>query len=97
MPKQKYKIIYRDRPTYHPPKAGATGVGMVMDYLVGLVVFGFVWFILNDPISILWNNSLTVSNIEFAMFFWWGALVVYLVFGAFRFLSDLREWDTGDR
>ena len=93
MPKQKYKIIYRDRPT----GSSLTGFGKVMDYLVGLAVFGFLYVILNDPIGIIWNNSLTVTNIEFAMFFWWGSLVIYLVFGAFRFLSDLREWDVGGR
>ena len=74
-----------------PEPEETTGIVKVFDYLIGLAVFGFVYFILANPVNIL-NNTLgpLVENNDWVMYLWYGSLVVYLIFGAFYFLSSVK-------
>lgn len=69
-----------------------TGIVYVFDYIIGIVFFGIVYLILNTPIAII-DRTLgpSVTNSDWAMFLWFGSLVIYLIFGAFYFLTKLRE------
>lgn len=70
-----------------------TGVTHAFDYLIGIAVFGFVYFIFNDPMQIFhsWGVSLNIPNVEFVNYLWAGCLVIYLFFGLFYFLNILKE------
>jgi hypothetical protein len=74
----------------------STGVVEAFDYMIGIAVFGFIWMILDDPMN-LFNSSIgpLIDNNNWVMYFWAGTLIIYLVFGAFRFLSRIREEDGG--
>lgn len=83
---------------YVPPRlqqirTRGTGVFYAFDYVIGLGVFGFVYWLLNGllPHFNLFNTSGLLYNI--AMFFWGASFVIYLVLGPFYFWNKLKEWN----
>jgi len=68
-----------------------TSVFYAFDYLIGLVVFGFLYGILNLIIPVFAAINTSDDIWEYANFVWAGALVVYLVFGPFWFWGKIRE------
>jgi hypothetical protein len=92
--RKRYVLIDRRQPSFNYfDRTETTGVHMAFDFIIGLGVFGVVWSILN-PVAELFNNTMVVSNQEWAMLVWRATLVVYLIFSSFRFLSGLREKQT---
>lgn len=69
-----------------------TGVFFAFDYLIGLGVFGFVYWLLNGILPIF--EVLSASGVvhDLANFLWWAVLLVYLVLGPFYFWNRLKEW-----
>ena len=92
MPKRKYVPMQQKQYKYFEPQ-DTTPVVKVFDYLIGIVVFGFVWFILNDPMNVFHSAFSSVSNGAWVQYLWSGSLIIYLIFGAFYFLSNIRDKD----
>jgi len=70
-----------------------TSVAYALDYIIGILLFGLVWGILNlamSPMAVLMEagDLKTIANI-----FWYGTLVIYLIFGAFWLPRKIKEWD----
>ena len=83
----KRKVVYR----YMQPTE-TTGIVKVFDYLIGYVILGIVWFILDDPVNILSTTvGPFVSNNEWVLYLWGGSLVAYMIFGTMYFLASVRE------
>ena len=85
--RKRYVLIDRPQRGY---RQGTTGVVNLLDYLIGIPVFGAVYFILTDPLNMI-NSSIVATNQDWAMYLWAASLVIYLIFGAFWFLNRLRE------
>ena len=79
-------------PYYMPPQDTRTSVFYAFDYLIGLVVFGFLYGILNLIVFPFANLDSSDSLHDYVLMIWYGALVVYLVFGPFWFWNKLKEW-----
>ena len=92
MVKKKYVLIDRRQPTRYITDSETTGIVKVFDYIIGLGVFGALYYLLN-PIADLFNATITAENEAFVMMIWSGSLIIYLIFGAFWFLNSLREWN----
>ena len=75
-----------------PIPSRSTGVFMAFDYLIGLGVFGFVYWLLNGILQVFGALSTKDVVYDICMFFWAAALVIYLVFGPFYFWNRLKEW-----
>jgi len=63
-----------------------------MDYLFGLGVFGFVYWILNGIRVEFQPVSETGTIYDWANYMFNGAVIIYLIFGAFWFFRVLKEW-----
>jgi len=70
-----------------------TAVRSAFDYMFGLGLFGLAYWIYNGIIVEFKGVSSTHEVYDFANYFWWGALIIYLIFGAFWFIRSLKEWD----
>ena len=61
------------------------GFTNVVLYLIGLVVFGFVYWILNGIVDIIKvagiHNTTDFTSYDLLMLVWGGIVVVYLIFG----------------
>ena len=85
----------KQNPMYYYPKPRyrGTGVFFAFDYLIGLAVFGFAYWVLNGILPGLQIISVHDVVYKLAMFFWGGSIVIYLVFGPFYFWNRLKEYD----
>lgn len=70
-----------------------TAVFYAFDYVIGLGVFGFTYWLLNGILPAFQVMSTTGTIYQLAMFFWAGAVVIYLVFGPFYFWNKLKEYN----
>lgn len=70
-----------------------TAVFHAFDYIIGLGVFGFVYWLLNGILPAFQVMSTSGIIYQLAMFFWGGAAVIYLVFGPFYFWNKLKEYN----
>lgn len=70
-----------------------TGVTYAFDYLMGLAVFGFLFWLLNGilPAFNVFNLGDYVYNL--AMFFWGASFMIYLIFTPFYFWNRLKEYN----
>jgi len=69
-----------------------TGVLAVLDYIFGLGVFGFLYWLLNGILLEFKPYSETGTVFDYASWLWFGALVIYLVFGAFWLPRKVKEF-----
>ena len=72
-----------------------TAIRYVFDYLFGLGLFGFIYWILNG-IKIVMQGQASLSSTttpvyDLANLLWTGALIVYLIFGAFWLPKKIQE------
>jgi hypothetical protein len=77
---------------YVPIRSRGTGVFFAFDYLIGLAVFGFIYWLLNGILPAFEVMSATGIVHDLANFLWWIVLVIYLVLGPFYFWNRLKEW-----
>ena len=72
-----------------------TAVRYAFDYLFGLGLFGFIYWILNGIKSVMQTtaslDSTTLPVYDLANLLWTGALVIYLIFGAFWLPKKIQE------
>ena len=68
-----------------------TSVFHAFDYLIGLVVFGFVYGIINLILPVFFPLAASDSLHGYAQFIFYGALAVYLGFGPFYFWNRIKE------
>lgn len=73
------------------PMETKTSVFYAFDYLIGLVVFGFIYGILNMIIPVFANINPSDDIWMYANFMWGAALFVYLIFGPFWFWNKIKE------
>jgi len=69
-----------------------TAVWRVFDYMFAIPLFGMMLWVLSGIIVEFRPLSETGAVYDFANYIWYGAPIVFLVFGAFWFLSILKEW-----
>ena len=69
-----------------------TAVTFALDYIFGLGVFGFLYWLLNGILVEFRPLSETGTLLEWANYLWFGSLVVYLIFGAFWLPRKIKEW-----
>lgn len=74
-----------------------TSVGHVADYMLGIAVFGFVYWVFNGILPEFGAISVQDDIYTLAWYLWHGTLVIYLVFGAFWFFNALKEWQFEQR
>ena len=77
---------------YQPQNRG-TAVFLAFDYLIGLGVMGFLYYILNLILPSFEVISATGTVHDLANMIWTGVLIMYLVFGPFWFWNKLKEYD----
>ncbi len=79
---------------YNPYQQNTHGnsVYYAFDYLIGLMVFGFIYWLLNGILPFFEVMSSGGIVHDLANFLWWFVLVIYLVLGPFYFWNRLREW-----
>jgi hypothetical protein len=60
--------------------------------LIGLAVFGFIYWLLNGILPMF--EVLSASGIvhDLANFLWWVVILFYLIMGPFYFWNRLKEW-----
>ena len=70
-----------------------TSVMYVFDYMFGIGMFGFMYWLLNGILVNFKPLSSTGTLFDWANYLWFGSLVAYLVFGAFWLPRKLKEWE----
>lgn len=69
-----------------------TSVFYAFDYIFSLAIFGFLFTILSLIIIAFANIASSSTLKDFAMFMFYGSLIIFLIFGPFWFFNKLREW-----
>jgi len=62
-----------------------------MEYLFGLAVFGFVYWLLDGIRKDIQTISTTGDVLNLMLYFWGGLLVVYLIFGGWWLIRMYHE------
>ena len=69
----------------------------VIEYIAGLVVFGFIYWLLDGILNIFKGlgveDSTTYSVYPLLTYIWFGLVVVYLVFGGIWLVRRYNEAD----
>lgn len=65
----------------------------VIEYLAGLAVFGFVYWILDGVVSDLKGAGIAQASsaYDLILYFWVGIIVVYLIFGGIYTVRKYNE------
>jgi len=71
----------------------ATAVIYVFDYIFGIPIFGFMWWLLNGILVEIKVVSATGDVLTLANYFWTAALIIYILFGAFWLPRKIKEWE----
>lgn len=69
--------------------------GFVIDYVIGLGIFGFVYWILDGGFvtEIIQADIATQGDVlNLYMYIWAGFVIVYLMFGAMWLPRRINEW-----
>ncbi len=74
-----------------------TAVGHTFDYIIGLAVFSFFYWIMNGILPEFGNIAVQDDVTMLAWYFWHGAIIIYLIFGAFWFFNALKVWQVERR
>lgn len=67
----------------------------VIDYIIGLGIFGFVYWILDEGFVALVIQADVATQgtvLDFYMYIWAGLVLVYLLFGAMWLPRKINEW-----
>lgn len=69
-----------------------TSVFYAFDYIFSIAIFGFLFTILS-LIILPFAGIVGSSDLKtFAMFMFYGSLMIFLIFGPLWFFNKLREW-----
>ena len=75
-----------------------TSVSAAFDYFLGLGIFGGLYWFLNGLVSDFSPYAMQDSDlITFANWLWAGALVIYLIIGAFWLPRTIKEYENKRR
>jgi len=69
-----------------------TSVFYAFDYIFSIAIFGFLFTIFSLIIVQFANIAASSDLKSWAMFMFYGSLVIFLIFGPFWFFNKLREW-----
>jgi hypothetical protein len=71
----------------------------VVMYLVGLAVFGFIYWLLDGIVKIMIGTNVadttTFTSYDLIVYVWAGIVVVYLVFGGIWLVRSFQKGVTG--
>ena len=73
-----------------------TAVRSAFDYFFGLGIFGALYWFLNGILVELKPFALSGDVLTYANWLWAGAIVIYLVAGAFWLPRMMKEWKGGN-
>lgn len=75
------------------------GYGNIIMYFAGLVVFGFVYWLMDGILNVLKPLNLadttTYTSYDLLLFFWYGIVVVYLLFGGIWLIRSFQKQSYG--
>lgn len=63
----------------------------VLDYLIGYVFFGIIYWLLNGVLVDLRVVSVTDYVYDFANYVWAATVVLYIIFGTFWLIRKIKE------
>ena len=63
----------------------------VLGYLGGLFTFGFIWWLLNGIRQDMETVSETGTLFDLLIYFWYGIIIIYLVFGGIWLVRKYNE------
>ena len=90
--KQPRYIVVREKQSMVPiPRDRTTGIVNTFDYLIAIAIVGFIFFILDDPMTIIHSTITGIPNISWARYIWVSCLVFFIIFGSFHFITSIRE------
>jgi len=69
-----------------------TSVLYAFEYLMGLAIFGLIYYLLNGILPEFALISTQDDVYQFANWSWNAAVVVYLLFGMFYFFRSIKTW-----
>lgn len=69
-----------------------TSVLYTFEYLMGLAVFGLIYWLLNGILPAFSVISTKDDVYDMAMWAWRAAVVIYLLFGMFYFFRSIKTW-----
>ena len=67
----------------------------VLEYIIGLAIFGFAYWLLDGIVQILKGYSLTTPPYDLILYIWTGTIVVYLIFGIIWLARTYSEPEGG--
>ena len=70
-----------------------TAVRYVFDYLAGYAVFGLFYWLLNGILVEFKSLAGYADVLDVANYFWWGSLIIYMIFATFWLFRALKFWD----
>lgn len=68
-----------------------SSIGYAFDYLMGIMVFGLIYGILNLIFVQLQVMKSAGDLLSYVNTMWWGAVIVYIVFGFFWLPAKIKE------
>ena len=69
-----------------------TSVLYAFEYMLGIPFFGISYWVLNGLLIDLRVMSVTDTVYQYANLIWAGAVVVYMIFGIFYFIRQVKTW-----
>ena len=72
--------------------SGFTAAIAALEYLLGLAVFGFLFWLLDGIQSEFHSVSEKTTVFQFAIYIWGAAVIIYLIIGAFWLPRKIKEW-----
>lgn len=72
-----------------------TSVIYAMEYLLGLAMFGLVYWLLDGILPEFAFVSVQDTAYNFAWYMWDAAIIIYILFGMFYFYRSIKIWKVG--
>lgn len=65
----------------------------VLEYIIGLGVFGFIYWLLNGIIGYMTDANVHVTGTiwEFLNYIWIGIIIIYIIFGGIWLIRKYNE------
>lgn len=76
---------------YQQPSRG-TSVMYALEYLIGLAIFGLIWWLFNGILPTIGIVSVKDDVYTLTNYLWGGSIIFYLVMGMFYFWRRIKEW-----
>lgn len=69
-----------------------TSVIYATEYIIGLVVFGLIFWLLDGILIDFVGVSTRDTVYYFAWYTWDAAVIIYLIFGMYYFYRSIKRW-----